>query len=385
MHKQTFDVIVIGGGFLGLSTAYHLAKMGIRILLLEAGDLGGGTSAANSGRAQVCEGHLDPLNLTLIRDGLKKHAALEEELGASHDWHRIGLFLLIRDEIQWNLWKERSRILTKAGIPTEVVDCQSLQKAEPRMNTSGLLGAAYSVEGSLNPLKFTQAYARAARRFGADIRGNSTVIGMEVRNQKVTIVKTARETFCADKIAVMAGAWEPIVTRMAGVEVPIRHTHAEALITEPIPPMIFNNIGLSDFYETIHDKMKAVAIGIHPEPNGMLNITEAVARTKELHKRVSAWGITALAEALLTLFPSIGKVRVMRSWGRPTSFTPDEEPLIGWLPQLDNMFVATSLVETITVVPLISEWMARMILGQTLPVSLEAYSPSRFSGGWVWA
>lgn len=382
---QTYDVIVIGGGFLGLSSAYQLSKMGARTLLLEAGDIGGGTSAASSGRAQVCEGRLDALNLTLIRDGLKKHATLEEELDTNYDWHRMGLFLLIRNEILWNRWKERSRILTHSGIPTEVVDRETLQRAEPRMNTDGLLGAAYSVEGLLNPLKFTQAYARAARRHGAEIRGNSAVVGMDVRNRRVTTVKTVQDTFYADKVAVMAGAWESVVTRLAGVDVPIRHTHAETMVTEPIPPVIFNNIEMSDFYETIYGKMKAVAIGVHPEPNGTLDITEAVTQTEELHKQVSAWGITMLASALLGLFPSLGKVKVVRSWGRPTSFTPDEEPLIGWLPQLDNLYVATSLEETITAVPLISEWMAGMILGQTPPVSMDAYSPARFLNGWTWS
>ena len=83
----------------------------------------------------------------------------------------MGLFLLIRGEAFWKSWQERSRILTRSGIPTELVDRQGLQKAEPRMNTRGLMGAAYSLEGMLNPLKFTQAYARAARRLGAEIRG----------------------------------------------------------------------------------------------------------------------------------------------------------------------------------------------------------------------
>ncbi|MDZ4158963.1 MAG: FAD-dependent oxidoreductase, partial [Anaerolineaceae bacterium] len=373
MH--TYDVIVIGGGFLGLSTAYQLSKMGVRTLLLEAGDIGGGTSASCSGRAQVCEGHLDPLNITLIRDGLEKHETLEEELGASYEWRRVGIFLLIRSEELWKRWQERSSILTPAGIPTEVIDRASLQKAEPNMNTADLMGAAYSVEGMLDPLRFTRAYAKAAQRYGADIRGKSAVVGMEVKNRRITAVKTVRDTFYADKIAVMAGAWEPVLTRMAGVEVPIRHSHAEALVTERIPPMIYNNIELSDFYETIHGKMKAVAIGVHPEPNGSVDVTEAITRTDELHRRVSAWGLTAIARELVQLFPFLAKVRVVRSWGRPTSFTPDEEPLIGWAPQLDNLYVATSLVETITTVPLLSEWMAMMIQGQTPPFSLESYSP----------
>ena len=376
---QNYDVIIIGGGFLGLSTAYQLAKAGVRTILLEAGDIGSGTSGSCSGRAQVCEGHLDPLNIALIRDGLKIHQTLEEELDYEYEWRRIGLLLLLRSEKYWQLWQDRSSILTAAGIPTEVIDRESLQKAEPNLNTSGVLGAAYSLEGMLNPLKFIRAYARAAARYGAKIQGNSAVVAIEVQDRKVTAVKTALDTFYADKVAVMTGAWLPVTTRMAGVEVPIHSTHAESLITESIPRLIYNNIGLSDCYEIINGKSRAVAIGVHPEPNGSLAIAEAVTQTDELHHGVSAWGITAMAKDLIKLFPFLEKVRVLRSWGRPTSFAPDEEPLIGWVPQLDNMYVATSLVETITAVPLLSEWMAMSIQGQTLPVSLDLYSPARFS------
>lgn len=376
---QSYEVIIIGGGFLGVSTAYQLSKAGVRTLLLEAGDIGSGTSGSCSGRAQVCEGHLDPLNIRLIRDGFKLHETLEEELELDYEWRKVGLLLLLRTEKLWQIWKERSQILSSLGIPTEVIDRESLQKAEPNLNTNGVLGASYSVEGMLNPLRFTHAYAGAAARQGAKLLRNSRVVGMEVHNRKVTSVKTATDTFSAGTVAVMAGAWEHVVTRMAGVEVPIRPIHAESFITEPIPPMIFHNIGLADSYEIINGKAKACTMGIHPEPNGSLDIAEAVTQTDELHQRTSAWGICAMAAELVKLFPFLEKVRVARSWGRPTSFTPDEEPLVGWVPQLDNMYVATSLVETITAVPLLSEWMAMMIQGQTPPESLDLFSPARFA------
>jgi glycine/D-amino acid oxidase-like deaminating enzyme len=376
---QKYEVIIIGGGFLGVSTAYQLANAGIKTLLLEAGDIGSGTSGSCSGRAQVCEGHLDPLNITLIRDGLKRLETLEKDLEFDFEWRRTGLFLLLRDEKLWQHWIERSKKLTEWGIPTEVVDRASLQKAEPNINTNGLLGAAYSVEGMLDPLRFIHAYARAAIQQGATLRRNSPVISMEVHDHKVTCVKTATETFFTEKIAVMAGAWESEVTRLAGVEIPLQNTHAESLITEPIPRMIFNNVGLSDSYEIINGKDRAVAIGIIPEPNGTVEIAEAVFRTDEKHHRVSAWGISAMAIEMAKIFPFLSNVSVIRSWGRPTSFAPDEEPIIGWVPQLDNMYVATSLVETITTVPLLSEWMSMMIQGQSPPLSLDLYSPARFS------
>lgn len=378
---KNYDVIIVGGGFLGLSSAYHLAKSGVKVLVLEKGDLGGGTSAACAGRAQVCEGHLDPLNLMLIKEGLKRHESLEEELGMSYEWHRFGVFLLIRSEELWDRWQERSKIFTGVGIPTEVVDRQALQKAEPMMNTEGLLGAAYALEGLLNPLLFTRAYARAAERYGAEICSHAEVIGMEREANRVVRVRTAGESFSCEKVAVMTGAWASEVCRLAGVEVPVRHTHAEALVTEPLPPAIHNTIELADFYETIHGKPQAVAIGIGPLPNGTLVITEAVTMTDELHQRASHWGLTHIAVDIVKIFPFLAKTRIIRSWGRPTSFTPDEEPLIGWTPQLDNLFVASSLVETITAVPLLSEWMAMMLRGERSLVSLERFSPARFAGG----
>lgn len=375
---KSFDVILIGGGFLGLSTAYQLAKMGVKTLLLEAGDIGGGTSASCSGRAQTCEGHLDPLNIQIIRDGLARHDTLEEELGADYNWRRIGLFLLIRNQKLWDTWQERAAILTPAGIPTEVVDCSTLQAAEPHMQAHGLLGAAYAQEGILDPLKFSLAYAAAAQRHGAVILGRSRVTGMDVQGNRITAVHTRDTIYQAGKVAVMAGAWTSKVTELAGVSVPVNFTHAEAFVTEPIPARIHHNVELADFYETIHGKARAVAIGVHPQLNGTLDISEAVTQSQHLSKGVSAWGVTSLSRELLRLYPFLSKVRLVRCWGRPTSFTPDEEPLIGWVPGVDNLFVGTSLVITITTVPLLSEWMALMLNDQTPPVSLQEYAPARF-------
>jgi sarcosine oxidase subunit beta len=376
---NTFDVIIVGGGFLGLSTAYQLSKMGVKTLLLEAGDIGGGTSASCSGRAQTCEGHLDPLNIQIIRDGLARHETLEEELGAKYDWRKIGLFLLIKSEDLWQRWQKRSAILTPAGIPTEVVDRVALQKAEPNLITSGLLGAAFAVEGILDPLKYTLAYANAARRHGGTILGRSQVIGFEVQNNKITAVRTSKSTYYGKKVAVMTGAWASRTTQMAGITLPIQHTHAEAMVTEKLPKVLNNGIEMADFYETIHGKQRAVAIGVHPQNHGMLDISESVSKTNLLHKGVSAWGVTTMAKELIKLLPILEKVRIVRTWGRPTSFTPDEQPLIGWVPGIDNLFVGTSLVETITAVPVLSEWMALMLQEKETPVSMDIFSPYRFN------
>lgn len=378
---RTWDVIVAGGGMAGLSTAYHLARLGARTLLLQDGDLGGGTSAACTGRAQVNEGHLDPLNIRMILDGLRALDALEEELGTPFEWRRLGYLCLINTAAQWEEWAGRAAILSASGIPTELVSLADLHAAEPNLDTDGFLGAAYSLEGLLNPFLFCWAYARAARRLGAELRPHTPVEALEVDGDRIEAVVAGGTRLAAGRVVIACGPWTAPVARLAGVELPIRHTHAEAFVTEPLPPVLHNTIGLADFYETIHRKAQAVSVGVSPESNGTLVVTEAVTRTDELHNRSSAWGLPGMAADLVQLLPVLAKARAVRTWGIPTPFTPDDEPLIGWVPQRTNLFVAAGFLLTITALPVLSEWMARMILGEALPVSLEAYSPARFAAG----
>jgi sarcosine oxidase subunit beta len=326
----------------------------------------------------VNEGHLDPLNLRLVCEGLARFETLEEELGFSFHWRRVGYLCLINSLSLWNEWAARAEVLTSAGIPTEMLGLDELRSAEPHLNTSSFLGAAYSLEGLLDPFRFCWAYASAARRHGADLRAHTPVTAMSVEGSRVMEVQADGEWHTADQVAIMCGAWTARVASLAGAEVPIRHTHAEAFVTEPVRLQLHNTIGMADFYETIHGKSRAVSVGFGRELNGSLVVTEAVAQTSQLHKGHSDWGLAAMAADLLRLYPELARTRALRVWGIPTPYTPDDEPIIGWLPERDNLFLAAGFLLTITALPLLSEWMARMILGESLPVDLRLFSPSRF-------
>ena len=379
MTDNHYDVIIAGGGMLGLSTAYHLARRGARTLLLQADDLGGGSSAACTGRAQVAEGHLDPLNLRLVREGMARLETLEEELGVAFELRRVGFLALINSQHLWDEWVERAALLTAAGIPTQMLDQATLREAEPYLNADGLLGAVYALEGILNPFRFCAAYAGAARRHGALLRPQTPVRGIRVTGTRVITVEAGTERFEADKVAIMCGAWTARVARLARVELPIRHTHAEAFVTEPVALPLNNTVQLAGFYEAIHGKKRAVSVGFSRDAHGALVVTEAVTKTTELHRRSSAWGLAGMAADLLRLYPALRGIRAVRGWAIPTPFSPDDEPLVGWAPGCDNLFVAAAFMQTITAVPLICDWMAGMILGETPPADLSPFDPHRFA------
>ena len=377
MVSSIRDVIIVGGGVVGLSIAYYLARRGVGVLVLEAGGLGSGTSGACAGRAQVSESHRGT-HLDLVLSGLARLETLESELDCYFEWRRLGNLILIEREDEWRWWRDQVAHLTARGVPSEMLDLESIREAEPLLRPERFRGAAWCLEGHVNPFKYCQAFAQAARRQGAVLRQNAPVIGFERKGDRLTEVVTVGERLSAATVLVAAGAWTGRLLKEAGVSLPVRFTHAEAMISEPLPPVLRNHVGLADFYETIHNQAQAVSVGLAQQRNGTLLITEAVEMTETIHRTNSAWGMPGMARDLLELFPSLGGVRIVRSWAAPSPCLPDEQPAIGWVPGLDNLFVATCFHLTITTVPVISKMIAGMVLSESVEPSLDEFSPERF-------
>ena len=372
-----YDVIIIGGGFAGLAVAYQAAQRQASVLLLEAAAIGSGASGACAGRAQISEGHRG-LHMTLALAGLARLEQLEAELGREFEWRRLGNLMLIEHERHWQWWADQIDYLQKLDVPAAMLTRKELAQAEPQLRSQSFLGAAWCLEGHLNPFKFMHAYAAAARRLGAIIRQQTPVTGFILRNGRMTAVETANERFCADVFIVTAGAWTGELLARAGVHLPVRFTHAEAVISEPLPPVLHNHVGLADFYETIHNARQAVSIGVAQHQNGALLITEAVEKTRRIHRANSAWGLPAIARNLLALFPALADVQLIRAWASPSPFLPDEQPAIGPIPNLKNCFIATCFHNAITTIPVLSELIADLALGRPPDLDLSPFDPARF-------
>ena len=373
-----WDAIVIGGGMIGLAMAYHLARRQVRVLLLERGDLGQAASGANAGRAQSIEAH-PGLNVVLVKQGHARLAALAEELDFDIELRPMGNLVLIEEERHWQEWSEQAGKLTAEGIDAQMLSPAQVQELEPLLAVNGCLGAAFGMEANVNPFKFCWAYARAACRHGAHLLPHTPATGFEIEGGRIQAVLAGAERHAAGTVVVAAGPWTARVTGWAGEPVPVGFHYAEAMITEPLPPVLNNHVGLAGFYEMIHSSRRTTTAGVLQTQRGNLLITEGVEQTDELHARSTDWGIAGMAAKSLRLLPWLRHVRLLRDWGVPSSVSPDEEPIIGWAGEVDNLFVAGRLHLNIATLPLISDLAAGMVLAETVEPSLDAYSPRRFS------
>lgn len=376
MGATAHHFLIVGGGLAGVMLAYALANEGADVILLEAGNLGDGTTAACAGRAQIAESHPGAY-LDLVLEGFARLRSMEMELDCDLEWAEPGHLTLVRTEEEWAAEEKMVARLRERQIPAEMLDRDILQEAEPHLCTEGFLGASLSQEGRLNPFKFLYGLAQVAQRQGAILREQSPVVGFECREGRISSVRTPREIYAAHTVIIAAGAWTGEILALAGCSLPLGYTHAEALVTEPLPSCIHHHVGLAGFYESVHYADRGVALGVGQHRNGTLVVSNAIEQANAIDRRSSSWGMPAIATELLDLFPDLASARVVRTWAAPSPFLPDSRPALGRMEGFENLFVAAGFHLAVPTIPVLAERLAESLLtGQ--PEPLAPFHPDRF-------
>lgn len=376
--NKTWDVIVVGGGLVGSSCAYNLAKSGLKTLLLEQGELASGASGANFGNVQMQDAEFG-FSLALTIQGAQGCAELETELDFDLGYRKTGSLLLIENDHQQCLMSERIAHLTVAGLRAEMLDKAQLIKLEPFLSPDRFLGGLYHPdEAQLNPFKLVHAYVLRGRAYGLNIRTHTIVTKITTQNGKVTGVNTPSEHLQAKHLVLATGAWTYRLGLTAPVNIPASWVRGEAIITEPIPPSIANAMSSASFFEeagSLNGTIVALALKQRPEGNVMLG--EAITPATNIARHVAESSISGIAqEGQLRLAP-LRDASIIRSWGIPVAHTADNCPLLGPVKGVENLFVAAALKSTIVLTPIVGEIIAKMITGQKVDPRFAEFSPLR--------
>jgi sarcosine oxidase, subunit beta len=310
------DVVVIGGGVIGLSTAYHLARSGVDVVLVERDELGSGSTSKAAGgvRAQFS----DAVNIELGLRSLRAFETFREDLGQEIDLHQVGyLFLLDRPE-HLALFEKSVALQNELGVPSRLIDVAEAKQLSPLISTEGLLAAAYSPsDGHCTPESVVLGYATAARAAGAVLLRRTSVEGIERDGAEITAVLTDRGAIRTGVVVCAAGAWSAAVGAMAGVDLPVVPERRQIFVTQPIPGLDPRTPFTIDFATTFY---------FHSEGPGLLmGMNDAEQLPAAVEHRT----------------PSLGTVGIATGWAGLYENTPDHNALIGEAAGVSRFLYAT--------------------------------------------
>ena len=330
--KSDYDVIIIGGGGHGLSTAYYLAKNhGItNVAVLEKGYIGSGNVGRNTTIVRANYGLSG--NSEFYSHSLKLWEGLEPDLNYNVMHSQRGIINLFHSDGQRDAFVRRGNAMRNQGDDAELLSRDDLRKMVPYLNFEN---ARFPVRGGLMQRRGGTArhdavvwgYARGADQRGVDIIQNCEVTGIDIENGVVKGVQTTRGAIRAKKVGIVVAGRSSQVAAMAGMRLPIESHILQAFVTEGIKPAIDHVIsfGMGHFYISQSDKGGLVF-------GGDLDFYASYAQRGNLPMAEH------VMEAGMALMPAIGKAKVLRSWGGIMDMTPDGSPIIDKT-HIDGLFL----------------------------------------------
>ncbi|HEV3007537.1 MAG TPA: FAD-dependent oxidoreductase [Burkholderiales bacterium] len=375
------EIVIVGGGIVGLSVAYHLAKLGRRdIVLLEQGRLTCGTTWHAAGLV----GQMRP-NRSMTRMsqyGIQLYASLEQETGLATGWKQCGSVNVARTPERWIVFQRQAAMARSFGIEVDLLTPREALAKWPLLRSEDLQGALwFPADGKANPADLAMSLAKGARNLGVKIHEETKVLGVEKENQFVSAVETSAGTVRCEIVVNCAGQWAHALGAQSGVNIPLHSAEHFYIVTEPIAgvhpmlPVMRDPDGFIYFKEEVGGLVMG---GFEPvaKPWGMDGIPDRF----EFQLLPEDWDqFQPLMEAAIHRVPALETAGVKMLLNGPESFTPDGNFILGEAPELRNYFVAagfnsSGIANAGGAGKLLAEWIA----GGEAPMDLFEVDIRRF-------
>ena len=337
---KSASVVVIGGGIVGCSTAYHLAQLDQEVILLERGQL----TCGSTWHAAGLVGQLrSSANITqLLGYSVDLYRRLEQETGQHTGWKMNGGLRLACHQERWTEVKRQATTARSFGLEMQLLSPAQAQNLWPLMDNSDLIGAAFlPTDGQANPSDITQALAKGARQHGALLCEHTAVLSIETKNGKVIAVTTDQGRIACAKVVCCCGQWSRALAASVGVNIPLVSIQHQYLITEAIA-------GISPELPTLRDpdrltyfkeEVGGLVMGGY-EPNPKPWAERGLPERFEFALLPSDWDhFEPLLKQALARVPALADVGIKQLLNAPESFTPDGQFILGEAPELKGFYV----------------------------------------------
>jgi sarcosine oxidase subunit beta len=366
-------VVIVGGGVMGASLAYHLACRGARdVLLLERGRVfGQGATGKCAGGVRHQFG--SEINVRLSIESIGMLERLPEELEQPIGLKQCGYLFLLTRAVDVSAFEANVAMQRRLGVATEWLSAADVSSRLPLLRTDDVLGGTfYGRDGLCDPNSVVAGYVAGARRAGATLLTDVEVSDMVVQGSRVTEVETSCGTVACDVVVNAAGPHAAIVGRMLGVELPIWPLRRQMLVTTPLPSVPADFPFVIDF---------ASGLYFHREGPGILTGQSNASEQPGFDESVDLeWEQQHLARAIQRM-PLLEQAGLAHHWAGLYEMTPDAHPLIGPLSPLVNAYIVAGFSgHGFMHGPIAGKLLAELILdGHTSTLDISPLSPTRFT------
>jgi sarcosine oxidase subunit beta len=371
---KTASVVIIGGGVMGASAAYHLAQRGVKdVVLLEKEEFFG------QGATGRCAGGVryqfaTEVNIRLSLASLPMLERFREELGQEVDYRQCGYLFLLTNEKDIAAFEHNVALQNKLGVDTQWLSGDEVRARLPQMRLDDVLKGTFNAkDGLCDPNGVVMGYVNAATKLGATCIGGIEVTGLQLAGGKVTGVETNQGSISSPLVLNAAGPWAALVGAMAGVEIPITPIRRQMLTTTPLPEVPADFPFVIDFAQSLY---------FHREGDGLLtgmsNPNEAAGYDQNVDPD---WELVNLEKAAARL-PLLEKAGLASHWAGLYEVTPDAHPIFGVTPVEGFYVVAGFSGHGFMHGPVAGKLMTEIMLdGKASTVDVSMLDLARFAEG----
>jgi sarcosine oxidase subunit beta len=370
------DVVVVGAGIMGVSTAYHLARRGVgRVVVVERDGVCAGSTALASGG--IRHQYASRIGVELTRHSIQTFEGFEAEFGADPQFRQHGYLILVTTEAERAQAVRNVDQQRRLGVEVDLLSPEETRRRFPYVRTDDLLGATYSPrDGYADPYLVTTAIAGRARDLGVEIRTGCEVVGVRRSGAGVEGVATAAGDVSAPVVVLATGAWTGQLGRLAGVDIPVSPLRRSKFITAPFPPeripaatpfVIDPHQGIS-----LRREGAGILLGIGRRDEGPSFRTEP------------DWSLTeALIERAVHRAPALAEASLMRGWAGLYEMTPDQTGIVSPVGAVQGLYVIAGFSgHGFMHGPIAGQLMAELIAdGRATTVDIAPLALDRFARG----
>jgi sarcosine dehydrogenase len=334
-------IVIVGGGIVGSSVAYHLGAMGLTdVLLIERGKLTSGSTWHAAGLVGQLR---SSANITqLLGYSVALYDRLEAETGQATGWRRNGGLRLACSAERWTEVRRQATTARSFGLEMQLLSAKEAQDLWPLMQVGDVVGAAFlPTDGQASPSDIAAALAKGARMKGVTIREGVAILGVEIEKGALRAVVTSAGRVHCEKLVICAGQWSRAVGRLAGVNVPLTSIQHQYIITEPMAGVTRGLPTLRDPDRLTYwkEEVGGLVVGGY-EPNPRPWLADPLPDTFEFQLLQPDWDhFEPIMELALGRVPALRDVGVKQLINGPESFTPDGNFILGEAPETRNIFV----------------------------------------------